>query len=76
MKQRLRKVLERYGHNQNNLAELLCVTYQSISIKLNGHNDFTQTEIYKIKKYYNLTAEEIDTIFFNDEDRFSEDREG
>ena len=72
MKDKLRKVLERYGHTQNDLAELLNITYQSISIKMNGHKDFTQTEIYKIIQFYELTADEVMDIFFSTSDRFSD----
>lgn len=70
MKHKLRAILERFGHNQNNLAELLGITYQSISIKMNGHKDFTQTEIYKIIQFYSLTAEEVMDVFFNSKDRY------
>jgi len=71
MKHKLRAVLDRYGHTQNNLAELLGITYQSVSIKLNGHKDFTQTEIYKIAQFYELTADELMDIFFDPKDRYN-----
>ncbi len=71
MKHKLRAVLDRYGHTQNNLAELLGITYQSVSIKLNGHKDFTQTEIYKIAQFYELTADELIDIFFDPKDRYN-----
>ena len=35
MKYKLKQVLERFGHTQNDLAELLGITYQSLSIKMN-----------------------------------------
>lgn len=35
MKHKLRVILEQFGHNQNDLADLLGITYQSVSIKLN-----------------------------------------
>lgn len=70
MKHRLREILEKYGHTQNDLAELLCITYQSVSIKLNGKKDFTQTEIFRIMAFYNLTPEQVVNIFFNKEDRY------
>lgn len=71
MKHKLRAVLDRYGHTQNDLAELLGITYQSVSIKLNGHKDFTQTEIYKIAQFYELTADELMDIFFDTKDRYN-----
>lgn len=75
MKYKLKAVLERFGQTQNDLAELLGITYQSVSIKLNGHKDFTQTEIFKIINFYELTADEVMDIFFNREDRFSKEEE-
>lgn len=69
MKAKLKAVLERYGQTQNDLAELLNITYQSVSIKLNGKSDFTQSEIFKIIHHYNLTPDEVMDIFFNIKDR-------
>lgn len=68
MKDKLREVLEAYGHTQNDLAELLGITYQSVSIKINGKKDFNQSEIRKIAKMYKLTPEQVYDIFINDED--------
>lgn len=65
MREKLRKVLEDYGHTQNDLAELLGITYQSVSIKINGKKDFNQSEIQKIKDMYKLTAEQVNDIFFS-----------
>jgi len=73
MKHKLRIILDRYKHTQNDLAALLGITYQSVSIKLNGKKDFTQTEIYKIISYYGLTPEQVVDIFFNDDDRYKDD---
>ena len=75
MKYKLKAVLEKFGQTQNDLAELLGITYQSVSIKLNGHKDFTQTEIFKIINFFDLTAEEVMDIFFNKDDRFKEEEE-
>ena len=74
MKYKLKAVLERFGQTQNDLSELLGITYQSVSIKLNGHKDFTQTEIYKIINFYGLTADEVMDIFFNKVDRYQDDK--
>lgn len=72
MKNKLRVILEQFGHNQNDLAELLGITYQSVSIKLNRKKDFTQTEIFKIIQCYALTPEQVMDIFFSPEDRYVE----
>ena len=61
--------MEKFGHTQNDLADLLGITYQSVSIKLNGKKDFTQSEIYNIIQYYELTPDQVINIFFNPNDR-------
>lgn len=65
MKKKLKALLDRYGHTQNDLAELLGRSYQSISLKMNGKQDFTHAEIFKIVQCYDLTPEEIYDIFFD-----------
>lgn len=69
MKYKLKAILDQYGKNQNDLAELLGLTYQSVSVKLNGHKDFTQSEIFRIIHMFNLTPEQVMDIFFNPADR-------
>jgi DNA-binding XRE family transcriptional regulator len=64
MKQKMRKLLSKYGQTQKDLADVLGLTYQSVSIKLNGHKDFTQSEIYVIMVIYSLTPDEVIDIFF------------
>lgn len=66
MKHRLKEQMDRYGDSQEELAEYLGVTYQTLSKKLNGHGDFSRTEIRKMKDRYSLTAQQIDHIFFTD----------
>lgn len=73
MKQKLRALLKQYGQTQNDLAELLGITYQSLSIKMNGHSDFTQSEIYRIMAVYRLTPEQLVDIFFNIDDMYNND---
>lgn len=65
MKHKIRAILAKYGHTQNDLAELLGLTYQSVSIKINGHKDFTQSEIFTMIHCYGLTPEEVVDIFFS-----------
>lgn len=64
LKKKIRAVLEKHGHTQNDLAELLGITYQSISLKMNRKNDFTYREIFIFVTAYNLTPEEVYDIFF------------
>ena len=47
------------------LAEALGITESTLSSKLNEKTEFTRSEIAKIKERYNLSAEDIDKIFFN-----------
>ena len=56
-----------YNDTGETLAEYLGINKSTLSTKMNGHKDFTQGEIHKIKIRYNLTAEEVDSIFFADE---------
>lgn len=64
--QMLRSIMVLHGDTNKDLAELLGKTAQSISNKLNEKGtEFTQGEIAKIKARYNLTAEQVEAIFFN-----------
>lgn len=47
------------------LAKALDISETTLSAKMNGKAEFTRNEIAKIKLRYNLSAEEIDDIFFN-----------
>lgn len=53
-----------HDDTQGKLSNYLGITQQSLSKRINGHSDFTQGEIIKIKNRYNLTADQIDSIFF------------
>jgi DNA-binding XRE family transcriptional regulator len=63
-KNELKSVMALKGHSQLDLAEALGITEQSMSYKINGKQPFKSNEIYKIKKLYSLTPNQIDTIFF------------
>lgn len=47
------------------LSKVLEISETTLSAKLNGKAEFTQSEIAKIKLRYNLKPEEVDSIFFN-----------
>ena len=49
------------------LSELLQISRITAGKKLKGEAQFTQLEIETISKYYDFTAEEIQTIFINGE---------
>lgn len=53
-----------YGDNtMNSLADYLGIARQTLSRKLNGEVDFTQTEMSMLKIRYNMTDEEFSQIF-------------
>lgn len=56
----------RYGDTYESLSKSIGMTRAIFCLKINGKVSigFTQREIQKIKDRYNLTAEEIDEIFF------------
>lgn len=47
------------------LSKALEISETTLSAKLNGKSEFTRSEIAKIKERYNLSAIEVDEIFFN-----------
>ena len=58
------------------ITNLLEISRQTASAKLNGNSEFTQTEIALISKHYHLSADEIQKIFVgedNESERSSED---
>ena len=65
-KNELESVMKLHGDTGTTLSEFLGISRSSFSNKINENTqEFTLSEIYKIKEKYNLTAEQIDSIFFN-----------
>lgn len=61
----LRSIMALYGDTSKDLADYLCISEQSLSNKINENNtEFKQGEIKRIKVRYNLTADQVDLIFF------------
>lgn len=56
-----------HGDTQADLTKWIGISLQRFNAKLNGTGgaEFTHSEIMRIKEKYNLTAEEIDKIFFD-----------
>lgn len=54
------------------IAELLGITRQTASAKLNNNSELTQSEIVLISKHYGLSDEEIRKIFIEGESNESE----
>ena len=67
-KNKFRAILAENGDNYRSLAEKMNISSSTLSDKVNEKtgNGFTQPEILFIKKIYNLTAEQIDMIFFSE----------
>ena len=68
-KNELVSVMKKHGDNQADLAEYIGISLQRFNAKLNGTDGavFTQPEIKKVKWKYNLTADDVDLIFFTDD---------
>lgn len=63
----LRSVMALHGDTNKDLADYLGISEQSLSKKINENDtEFKQGEIKRIKIRYNLTADQIDLIFFAD----------
>jgi predicted transcriptional regulator len=55
-----------HGHTNKDIANLLGISEQSVSSKINENGtEFKQGEIKMIADEYNLTPEDIADIFFN-----------
>ena len=64
-KELLRSFMVLNGDTNKTLADCLGLTEQSISSKINEKGtEFKQGEISKIRDRYNLTAEQVEAIFF------------
>lgn len=59
--------VERIRHNQKNyeIADMLGITHQALSSKINGRTQFRVDEIEKIAKMWNLSSERICAIFLD-----------
>lgn len=65
-KTKLKSVMILHGDTNKDLAELLGISEQSVSCKINENGtEFKQGEIAKIKDKYNLSPAEVDAIFFD-----------
>lgn len=64
-KELLRSIMALHGDTNKDLADLLGITEQSISSKINEKGtEFKQGEIARIKEHYNLSPEQVEAIFF------------
>lgn len=65
----LESKMKMHGDTGQDLSDFIGMSRTRFSAKLNetGGAEFTQGEITKIKERYNLSASEVDSIFFNTE---------
>jgi hypothetical protein len=61
----LKSIIVLNKDTQGELANYLDITQGTLSFKITGKTDFTRSEIKMIKDRYNLTAEQVNEIFFN-----------
>lgn len=68
-KNELVSVMKKHGDRQEDLANYIGISLQRFNAKINEKDgaEFTKGEIQKIKEKYNLTAEDVDLIFFNND---------
>lgn len=59
------ETIREFGDTQGELARILGVTESTLSWKINGRSEFKQSEIKAIADRYDLTGEEIKSIFFS-----------
>lgn len=65
-KKMYRSKMALYGDNNLSVAKALGITPQRNSAKVNGTHgaEYTCSEVLVLKSRWNLTAEEVDAIFF------------
>lgn len=62
----LKSVMVLNGDTIRDLADFLDISPQSVSKKINENkSEFKQGEIAKIKERYNLSADQVEAIFFS-----------
>lgn len=60
----LESKMKLYGDTGGSLSDYLGISRSTLSAKINEKAEFTQREISQIKTRYELTADEVDGIFF------------
>ena len=58
------ETIREFGDTQSELARMLGVTESTLSWKINGRAEFKQSEIKAIADRYDLTGEEVKSMFF------------
>lgn len=64
-KELFKSIMVLNGDTLKTLSKVLNISEQSLSCKINEKGtEFKQGEIVKIKNHYNLTPEQVESIFF------------
>ena len=64
-KAKLKSIMVLHGDTNKDIADLLGISEQSVSCKINENGtEFKQGEITRIKDRYGLSPAEVDAIFF------------
>ncbi len=64
-KQLLKAKMVEHGDTQAQLAAAIGISASNLNDKINGKVSFRQNEIAAIRSRYNLSAQEVDRIFFD-----------
>ncbi|MBR1445465.1 MAG: helix-turn-helix transcriptional regulator [Alloprevotella sp.] len=64
---RIKQMLSAKGATQGEAAKLLGLSQTSFSLKANGKNCFTQSEIRKLAEHYKLSPQEVVDVFLREE---------
>lgn len=65
-KLKFRSAMIRQGYTQEALSNDLGMSVASLSYKINGHREFTLSEIQRIQQLLHLDFNETQQIFFSD----------
>ena len=63
----LKAKMAAFGETQAQLAKAIGRSASNLNDKITGKVSFRQKDIFAIKKHYNLSAEDVDLIFFDNE---------
>lgn len=66
-KTKMGRFLKSRGSTQNEAARIVGISKTAMSFKVRGYSDFKAEEIKKLADYYDMTNEEIASIFFERE---------
>lgn len=63
-KKKLKAVIQEYDGNQANLANAMGLSLSQLSLRINGHMEFSVVEAAFIRDRYSLSDEDVLNIFF------------